>query len=91
MVRVTAEEDAIPNDWRTRKPGSIICIIIGIFRLLLRGFCYGLYFIPKSTRPSRQWTYRQALTTQLMKDCFGIITDIGLTQSLIRETWEIVG
>ncbi|KAJ5827313.1 Alpha/beta hydrolase fold-3 [Penicillium robsamsonii] len=82
MARSFADDNAIPNGWRTRYPGSAIWIIIAIFRGFLEAFFYSIYYIPSSLRQSSTWTYRQACMTRLLERVFHIITEIGFTQSL---------
>lgn len=82
MARTMAEEDAIPNGWRTRRPGSIIYAVISLFGVPLYTFFYSVYFIPRRLRPSRKWTYRQAMMNQLMKFVCSVLTDLGFTQPM---------
>ncbi|KAJ5494449.1 Alpha/beta hydrolase fold-3 [Penicillium fimorum] len=85
MARSFADDNAIPNGWRTRYPGSAIWIIIAIFRGFLEASFYSIYYIPSSLRQSPTWTYRQACMTRLLERVFHIITEIGFTQSLSLE------
>ncbi|KXG46727.1 Alpha/beta hydrolase fold-3 [Penicillium griseofulvum] len=85
MARSFADDNAIPNDWRTRQPGVAIWIVIAIFRSILEVFFYSIYYIPSSLRQSPTWTYRQACMTRLFERVFHIITEIGFTQSLSLE------
>ncbi|KAJ9144599.1 Alpha/beta hydrolase fold family protein [Pleurostoma richardsiae] len=89
MARQVAEENAIPNTWRTRKPGSIFWAPIGLSILLLRAVAYAIYLVPRSLRPTEHWTYRQALATRLLKAIFGLIAVMGITFPLSLEAREL--
>ncbi|KAJ5216608.1 Alpha/beta hydrolase fold-3 [Penicillium cinerascens] len=89
MARSLADDDAVPNGWRTRQPGCAIWVIIAIFRGLLEAVFYSIYYIPSFLRQSPRWTYREAYTTRLFKGCFRIITEIGFTQSLSLEPGKL--
>lgn len=89
MARSLADDDSIPNGWRTRQPGCTIWIIIAIFRGFLEAFFYSIYYIPSYLRQSPTWTYRQACMTRLFERGFHIITEIGFTQSLSLEPGEL--
>ncbi|KAL4733256.1 Alpha/Beta hydrolase protein [Aspergillus similis] len=83
-----ADPNAVPNGWRTRQPGCAIWCIIAIPRVILLIISYGLLYIFSPLRPNTQWTYTQALRTQLMKTAFIIIREIGFTQSLTLEAGD---
>ncbi|KAJ5578092.1 Alpha/beta hydrolase fold-3 [Penicillium hispanicum] len=85
MARSLADDNAIPNSWRTRQPGCAIWIVIAVFRSLLEALFYSIYYIRSSSRQSPKWTYRQACMTRLFERGFNIITEIGFTQSLSLE------
>lgn len=82
MARELAEEDAIPNDWRTRQPGFAVWVVIAVPRVALSASFYSIYYIPSSQRQNRKWTYRQAFMTQVVKKTIGIITELGFTESV---------
>ncbi|KAL1855457.1 hypothetical protein Plec18167_007121 [Paecilomyces lecythidis] len=82
MARDFADEDALPKGWRTRQPGFSIWTVISIPRFLLVALFYSIYYIPRSLRQHRKWTHRQALSTQLFKHAFRIITELGYSQTL---------
>ncbi|KAJ0414795.1 Alpha/Beta hydrolase protein [Aspergillus carlsbadensis] len=83
-----ADPNAVPNDWRTRQPGCAIWCIIAIPRVILLTISYGLLYIFSPLRPNSQWTYTQALRTQLIKTVFIIFREIGFTQSLTLEAGD---
>ncbi|KAJ9393991.1 hypothetical protein DTO282F9_9092 [Paecilomyces variotii] len=89
MACAYADEDAIPNGWRTRQPGFAIWFMIAIPRFLLVSFFYSIYYIPSSLRQNRKWTYRQALSTQLFKFAFRIMTELGYSQTLTFEPGKL--
>lgn len=84
-----AEENAIPSGWRTRQPGFAIWALLSIVRVSIVGFCYSIYYIPTSLRQSPTWSYRQALRSRLLKVAFGVITELGFTQSLNMEAGNL--
>ncbi|KAJ9376125.1 hypothetical protein DTO063F5_8968 [Paecilomyces variotii] len=89
MACAYADEDAIPNGWRTRQPSFAIWFMIAIPRFLLVSFFYSIYYIPSSLRQNRKWTYRQALSTQLFKFAFRIMTELGYSQTLTFEPGKL--
>ena len=89
MARSFADDNAVPNGWRTRQPGFGIWIIIAIFRGFLEAFFYSIYYIPSSLRQSPMWTFRQAYMTRLLKSVFHVITELGFTQSLSLEPGKL--
>ncbi|KAJ5631392.1 uncharacterized protein N7484_011492 [Penicillium longicatenatum] len=84
-----AEDDAVPSGWRTRQPGFTIWALLSIVRVSFVGFCYSIYYIPASLRQSPAWSYRQALRSRILKVAFGVITELGFTQSLSMEAGEL--
>ncbi|KAJ5662642.1 Alpha/Beta hydrolase protein [Penicillium maclennaniae] len=85
MARVFAEEYATPSGWRTREPGFIIWAFISLLSVLLHIFFYSIYFLPGYLRPSGQWSYRQALTSQLMRVVLSVLADLGFKRPLSLE------
>lgn len=83
-----ADPNAVPNDWRTRQPGCAIWCIIAIPRVILLIIFYGLLYNFSPLLPNTQWTYTQALRTQLIKTAFFIIREVGFTQSLTLEAGD---
>ncbi|KAJ5632505.1 hypothetical protein N7490_008844 [Penicillium lividum] len=84
-----AEDDAIPSGWRTRQPGFTIWALLSVVRVSFVGFCYSIYYIPASLRQSPTWSYRQAVRSRLLKVGFGIIAELGFTQSLSMEAGDL--
>ncbi|KAJ5949067.1 alpha/beta-hydrolase [Penicillium verhagenii] len=84
-----AEDDAIPRGWRTRQPGFTIWALLSVVRVSFVGFCYSIYYIPPSLRQSPTWSYRQAFRSRLLKVAFGVITELGFTQSLSMEAGNL--
>lgn len=80
-----AEDNSVPCGWRTRQPGFTIWALLSIIRVSFLGFCYSIYYVPASLRQSPTWSYRQALRSRLLKVAFGVITELGFTQSLNME------
>ncbi|KAJ5730115.1 alpha/beta-hydrolase [Penicillium malachiteum] len=89
MTRIYAEDDAIPHGWQTRQPGLILWAFVSVFRVLFSSFFYAAYYIPTSCRQSPQWTYSQALRVRLLKILFGVVTELGFSQSLSLEAGPI--
>ncbi|RAK97551.1 alpha/beta-hydrolase [Aspergillus ibericus CBS 121593] len=89
MARAFAEEDAIPNDWRTRQPGLTIWLLVSVIRVPLLAFFYSIYYILPSFRQSSTWTYRQAFTTRLTKIAMTVIREVGFTQSLSLDAGKL--
>ncbi|KAJ6084119.1 alpha/beta-hydrolase [Penicillium sp. IBT 16267x] len=84
-----AEESAVPSGWRTRQPGFTIWALLSVVRVSFVGFCYSIYYIPASFRQSPTWSYRQAIRSRLLKIAFGVITELGFTQSLNMEAGDL--
>ncbi|KAJ5722764.1 hypothetical protein N7488_000799 [Penicillium malachiteum] len=89
MARIYADDNAVPNDWRTRQPGFTIWIIIVAFRSFLEALFYCLFYIPSSFRQSSDWTYRQACLTRVCERVAHIIFELGFTQSLSLEAGDL--
>ncbi|GLB12168.1 hypothetical protein AtubIFM57258_009446 [Aspergillus tubingensis] len=89
MARTLAEDDAIPNGWRTRQPGWTIWLFISIIRVSLVSLLLGIYYIIPSFRQSPTWTYRQAFTTRFTKLAMTIIRELGYAQSLSLESGKL--
>lgn len=89
MARTFAEDDALPKGWRTRQPGFTIWALISVFRVSVVALFYAFYYIPAVCRQSSTWNYRQALTTRIFKKVFGVITELGFTQTLTLDPGSI--
>lgn len=66
----------LSTSFRAKQPGktiwTILCILFGSFRLTF----LLLYFIPSRLRQHRQWSYRQALGTAVLKSWFSFASTV---------------
>ncbi|OJJ43923.1 hypothetical protein ASPZODRAFT_135324 [Penicilliopsis zonata CBS 506.65] len=88
-MRTFAEADAPPCDWRTRQPGFILWALISLPRLLVASVFYSLIYLSASSRPRPSWTYRQALVTRVLRVAFGIMVELGFSQSISLEAGKL--
>jgi acetyl esterase/lipase len=62
------------NGFRARQPGKVLWSLIVILHLTVVFLFSCVYYIPKSARPNKNWSYRNALTNKLIKIALQHIT-----------------
>ncbi|MCJ1385098.1 hypothetical protein MMC17_008217 [Xylographa soralifera] len=67
---------------RARQPIKAAWIGVAIFIISVRILLLSIYFIPKSLRQNPNWTYRQALSNELLKSAFYHITQVQWIKSI---------
>ena len=73
------------QSFRSRQPGKILWTMVAIMYVTIRMHFSSIYSIPKSTRQHPKWTYRQALTNELIRTSFYHMTLIKFTMPLSME------
>lgn len=74
--------DPSPPDIRSRQPFKIIWFLIAIIHLFIEAIFYSFYYVSPSARPVRAWTYRQSLTTSLLRTALSHATTLRYFPSL---------
>ncbi|KAF4628224.1 hypothetical protein G7Y89_g9928 [Cudoniella acicularis] len=69
---------AASNGFRDRQPGKTLWSLIAVVHLTFVLLFSSIYYIPKSTRPNADWSYRNALTNKLIKVALRHITYLKL-------------
>jgi acetyl esterase/lipase len=56
-----------PTTFFARQPGKALWILLALTTTAIRFPLFAIYYIPKSLRPVSKWTWRQAISTAMMK------------------------